>query len=60
MEEFTVKARKRQGTNSLDLTIPTKVVKEEKISNGDIFEVNVSKQDNNLKIEYKCVYKKKR
>jgi antitoxin component of MazEF toxin-antitoxin module len=56
---FTVKARGRQGTNSLDLTIPSKTVKDEKVSIGDIFELNVTKQNNELTLEYKRVYKKK-
>jgi len=56
----TVKARKRQGTNSLDITIPTKIVVSENISAGDIFEVNPSKDGNILSIEYKLVYKQKK
>ena len=55
----TVKARRRQGTNSLDITIPTSIVRDEKINVGDIFEVELNKQNNELKLEYKRVYKKK-
>jgi len=56
--EYTVKARKRQGTRSLDLTIPTDIVKEEKISAGDIFKVKISKDKDSLVLEYSRVYKK--
>jgi len=57
---YTVKARKRQGTNSLDITIPTKIVLDEGISAGDVFEVNLSKDYNALSIEYKLIYKQKK
>lgn len=56
----TIKARKRQGTHSLDITIPTKIVMNEGISAGDIFEVNPSKNGNSFSIEYKLIYKHKR
>ena len=56
----TVKARKRQGTHSLDITIPTKIVVDEKLSAGDIFEVNPSKDGSSLSIEYKLIYKQKK
>lgn len=56
--EYTVKARKRQGTKSLDLTIPTSIVKEEKISSGDIFKVKLIKDKDSLTLEYSCLYKK--
>ena len=56
----TVKARKRQGTYSLDITIPTKIVEEENISAGDIFEVNPLRESGSFKIEYKLVYKQKK
>ncbi len=58
MVKYTVKARKRQGTNSLDITIPTEVVKANSVDNGDIFEVNVTEEDKKLKLEYKRIYKK--
>ncbi len=56
----TVKARKRQGTNSLDITIPTKIVIQEEISAGDIFEVNKSKEGDSISIKYKLIYKQKK
>ena len=58
MNKFTVKAREHRGTNSLDLTIPTKIVKDNKISSGDIFEIIVIKDNDKLKIEYCLVYSK--
>jgi len=59
MQDYTVKARKRQGTESLDLTIPTAIVKEEGISPGDIFEVNQLNERGEIILQYKRVYKKK-
>ena len=59
MNEFTVKARKKQGTNSLDLTIPTTIVNSEDISPGDIFRIKLIKDKNILTLEYARVYKKK-
>jgi len=56
--EYTVKARKRQGTKSLDLTIPTAIVKEEKVLSGDIFKVKHIKDKDSLILEYSCIYKK--
>ncbi len=56
--EHTVKARKRQGTKSLDLTIPTDIVKEEKVSPGDIFELKSLKEKDSLVLQYSRVYKK--
>ena len=59
MVEFTVKAREHQGTKSLDLTIPAKIVEEANISPGDIFKIQVSKDENTLNIQYIRVYSKK-
>ena len=55
---FTIKARRRQGTDSLDITIPTSIVRDEKINAGDIFEIELNKQNNELRLEYKRIYKK--
>ena len=60
MDELTVKARKRQGTNSLDLTIPTSIVKSLGLSPGDIFKVITSKNGDKLKIEYEEIYRRKK
>ena len=59
MAESTVKARKRQGTKSLDLTIPTEIVKEQDISPGDIFKVKLDKEKDTIILEYIRVYKNK-
>lgn len=56
MEKTTVKARSRQGTNSMDLTIPAKVCNELGISPGDIFELTVNKDKEDI-LTYKRVYK---
>jgi AbrB family looped-hinge helix DNA binding protein len=56
MEKTTVKARSRQGTKSMDLTIPAKVCEELDISPGDIFELTV-KNDGSEILIYKRVYK---
>ena len=56
MEKTTVKARSRQGTKSMDLTIPAKVCDELNISPGDIFELTVNKDKDEI-LTYKRVYK---
>lgn len=56
MEKTTVKARSRQGTKSMDLTIPAKVCDELDISPGDIFELTVKKDEFDT-LTYKRVYK---
>ncbi|MCZ7385115.1 MAG: hypothetical protein O8C63_10265 [Candidatus Methanoperedens sp.] len=40
-KKFTVKARAHHGTDSLDITIPTQVCKENKINEGDVFSLDV-------------------
>lgn len=56
MEKTTVKARSRQGTKSMDLTIPAKICDELDISPGDIFELTVKKDEKEV-LTYKRVYK---
>ena len=56
MEKTTVKARARQGTKSMDLTIPAKVCDELNISPGDIFELTIKKEESDV-FTYKRVYK---
>ena len=56
MEKYTVKARARQGTKSMDLTIPSKINEELEISAGDIFEISVE-NEKTVKLIYKRVYK---
>ena len=41
MAKITVKARLHYGTNSLDLTIPSKIVQENNIKEGDIFAIEI-------------------
>jgi len=52
----TVKARVHHGADSLDLTIPAELVREYEIKEGDIFEVEISKKDNDIVLSYERVY----
>lgn len=52
----TVKARTHHGADSLDLTIPAKVVRNYDIEEGDIFEIKIEENENII-IKYKRVYK---
>lgn len=54
----TVKAREHHGADSLDITIPTELVRELDISAGDIFEVEHDR-DGNIVLKYKRVYQSK-
>jgi len=54
-----VRARKHQGSNSLDLTIPSKICKSQDIQQGDIFEVDVTSDRSDVKLIYKRVYRKR-
>ena len=58
MEKTTVKARSRQGTKSMDLTIPAKIREKLDISAGDVFELSVEEGNEDILI-YKRVYKSK-
>lgn len=51
-----VKVRGRQGTNSLDITIPVKIRNEFNINEGDLFKVKVYDKGN-IKIVYELIYK---
>ncbi len=53
-----VKARERQGTSSLDLTLPADINKKYDLKPGDVFKVEVS-QDKEFKIIYRLIYKEK-
>ena len=58
MVKPTVKARTHHGTNSLDLTIPSKIVKECKIKEGDVFTIEIDKNKlNQITIKYIRIYK---
>lgn len=54
--KFTVRAREHHGTDSLDLTVPTILVREYDIQIGDVFEISVSSNKNELQLTYKRVY----
>lgn len=54
-EPFSVKARGRHGTESLDLTIPVELKREHGITQGDVFLVEVS-PDGELSIKYERIH----
>lgn len=56
MTKLTVKARERQGSTSLDLTLPASLVKKFSIKKGDIFKIE-SIDGENLKVVYTRVFK---
>lgn len=57
MMSHTVKAREHYGADSLDLTIPTEVVREYDLSVGDILEVTVEEDDEEIEICYELVHR---
>lgn len=57
MTKTTVKARERQGTNSLDLTLPARIVKKFSLNKGDIYKVDAIEDDGEFKIVYTLVFK---
>ncbi|WP_276249175.1 hypothetical protein [Haladaptatus sp. YSMS36] len=54
---YTVKARGRHGTESLDLTIPVGLKREYGIVEGDVFLVEVDQEGDDLLICYKRIHK---
>lgn len=58
MNNNIVKVRGRQGTKSLDLTIPAKLSDEHDIQPGDLFKVEIN-NDDCLTIKYQLIYKNK-
>lgn len=56
MKDYTVKARQRQGTKSIDLTLPADISKEYSITRGDIFKIDPVFENNTLKLEYTLIY----
>lgn len=56
MQYNFVKVRGRQGTNSLDITIPVKIRNEFDIHEGDLFKVDVDDRGT-IKIVYELIYK---
>ncbi len=57
MMSHTVKAREHYGADSLDLTIPTEIVREYDLSSGDIFEVIIKEDGEELEICYELVHR---
>jgi hypothetical protein len=58
-KENTVKSRLHYGTSSLDLTIPSDIVKSKKINPGDVFRLIVREEKGNLVLQYERVYSTK-
>ena len=58
MKDYTVKARQRQGTKSIDLTLPADISKEYSISMGDIFKIDPVFENDTLKLEYTLIYQR--
>ena len=58
MSDDIVKVRGRQGTKSLDITIPAKLSKEFNINAGDLFKVDITNEDT-IMIKYELIYKNK-
>ena len=52
----TVKLRKHYGASSLDLTVPSNIVKKKNLNPGDIFELTIKKENDKLILIYKLVY----
>lgn len=55
----TVRARKRQGSNSLDLTIPSRVCKNYEVKQGDIFEIDALLDKGDIRLTYRRVYRRR-
>ena len=58
-KENTVKSRFHYGSNSLDLTIPSDIVKSKGINPGDVFRLITTEEKGNLILQYERVYKTK-
>ena len=54
--EDTVKSRLHHGSNSLDLTIPSGVVRNFKINPGDVFRLVAKDGKNSVVLQYERVY----
>jgi hypothetical protein len=54
-----VRTRKHPGSNSLDLTVPSKICTNYDIQQGDIFEVDALLEKGEVKLTYKRVYRKR-
>ncbi len=54
-----IRARKHPGSNSLDITVPSKICTNYDIVPGDVFEVEAVLDRSEVKITYKRVYRKR-
>ncbi len=57
--ENTVKSRLHHGSTSLDLTIPSNVVKSFKINPGDVFRLVAKTERDTVILQYERVYSAK-
>jgi hypothetical protein len=55
----TVRARKRQGSSSLDLTIPSRICKDFEVKHVDIFEIEALLDKGDIRLTYRRVYRKR-
>jgi len=58
-KKFSVKARAHHGTDSLDITIPTQVCKENKINEGDVFSLEIIDEGKLTVLKYTRISKNK-
>jgi len=58
-KENIVKSRLHHGSNSLDLTIPSDVVKSFKINQGDVFKLIAKNEKDTLVLQYERIYSTK-
>ncbi len=58
-KKFTVKARTHHGTDSLDITIPTQVCKENKINEGDVFSLDITGEGKLTVLKYTRIFENK-
>jgi len=54
-----VRARKHQGSSSLDLTIPSKICESYDVQQGDLFEVDALVDKGEIRLLYKRIYRKR-
>ena len=59
MSDNIVKVRGRQGTKSLDITIPAKLSEDFNIKAGDLYKVNITSENDIITITYELIYKNK-
>ena len=57
MTKPTVKARERHGSTSLDLTLPSRIIKEFSLNKGDLYKVDAMEDDGEFKIVYTLIFK---